>query len=79
MECKELLKMLNDYIDGDIDPAICEHFDKHLEDCDPCQVVVDNIRKTIKLYKGDAEISLPEEFKSRLHNLLRDNWKNKQD
>jgi hypothetical protein len=45
MKCEDLLKILSDYIDGDIDPKVCEGFERHLAECDPCQVVVDTIRK----------------------------------
>ena len=38
-------------MDGTVDPAICEEFEQHMAGCNPCQVVVDNIRKTITLYK----------------------------
>ena len=51
MKCAELLASLNEYVDGTVDPAICEEFEKHMAGCNPCQVVVDNIRKTITLYK----------------------------
>ncbi len=30
MKCEELLKMLNDYVDGDIAPEVCEGFESHL-------------------------------------------------
>ena len=50
MKCEELLALLNEYVDGSVDPAICETFEHHLKGCNPCQVVVDNIRQTITLY-----------------------------
>jgi hypothetical protein len=45
MKCAELLAVLNEYVEGTVDPAICEEFEKHMAGCNPCQVVVDNIRK----------------------------------
>lgn len=78
MKCEDLLRMLNDYVDGDIDPDICKDFAHHLEDCNPCSVVVDNIRKTITLYKqGGAEYKLPLEFHHKLHSMLRKKWEEK--
>lgn len=74
MNCEELLAMLNDYVDGDIDPGVCESFEKHLAGCNPCQVVVDNIRKTITLYKDGEPYELPLEFKKKLHSSLRERW-----
>jgi hypothetical protein len=42
--------------------------------CNPCQVVVDNIRKTITLYKEGKPVELPLEFQNRLHAALRKRW-----
>ncbi len=75
MNCEELLAMLNDYVDGGVDPGVCEQFEKHLAGCNPCQVVVDNIRKTITLYKNGRPCELPVEFRDRLHGALRQRWR----
>ncbi len=75
MKCEELLTMLSEYVDGTIDPAICQDFEKHMAGCNPCQVVIDNIRKTITLYKAGEPCALPAEFRTRLHSLLRERWK----
>jgi len=64
MECHELLKMLNEYVDGTVDPAICTEFEKHLAGCNPCQVVIDNIRQTITLYKQGQGTSCRRSFAS---------------
>jgi len=71
MKCEELLAMLNEYVDGPIDPGICEAFEKHLAGCNPCQVVVDNIRQTITLYKNGQPYALPPKFQKKLHAVLR--------
>jgi anti-sigma factor RsiW len=75
MKCEELLTMLNEYVDGTVDPAICDEFEKHLAGCNPCQVVVDNIRKTITLYQAGQPYELPVKFRTRLHAALREKWK----
>jgi anti-sigma factor RsiW len=77
MKCEELLKALGDYVDGEIDPSFCAEFEHHLEGCNPCQVVIDNIRKTVALYQGDKEYPLPEEFHKRLCDCLRARWEKK--
>ncbi|MFO1476435.1 MAG: zf-HC2 domain-containing protein [Verrucomicrobiota bacterium] len=77
MKCEELLAMLNEYVDGTVDPGICEQFEKHLAGCNPCQVVVDNIRKTITLYREGEAYELPVEFRRKLHDTLRQRWKEK--
>jgi hypothetical protein len=75
MKCEELLKALNEYVDGQIDPAICEEFEQQLADCNPCQVVVDNIRKTITLYRMGQPYEIPMEFRNRLRETLQVRWK----
>ncbi len=75
MKCEDLLSMLNEYVDGTIDPSICKEFERHLAGCNPCQVVIDNIRKTITLYREGKSYELPLEFRDRLHKVLRERWK----
>ncbi len=77
MTCDDLLKALNEYVDGKVDPAICERFESHLAGCNPCQIVVDNIRQTITLYRAGEPYELPAEFRQELHHSLRDAWKKK--
>ena len=78
MRCDELLAILNEYIDGEIDPRVCDELEAHLAECDPCRVVVDNTRQTIRLYRNEQEIELPAEFRQRLHQSLRDKWRQRQ-
>ena len=77
MKCEELLKALSDYVDGDVDASVCQEFEEHLAGCNPCQIVVDNVRKTITLYKAGEPYPLPEEFQRRLHASLRARWQQK--
>ena len=74
MTCEELLKALNEYVDGEQLTGICEGFAEHLAGCNPCQVVVDNIRNTILLYKSGKPFEVPEEFHARLQQSLRVRW-----
>ena len=69
--------MLNEYVDGTVDPAICKEFEQHMAGCNPCQVVVDNIRKTITLYKNGQPYKLPARFRNRLHGALQQRWQEK--
>jgi anti-sigma factor RsiW len=74
MKCVDLLALLNEYVDGELEPSICEEWERHLADCYPCRVVVDNVRGTITLYKEDRPYDVPEAFRRRLHDLLRSRW-----
>jgi len=74
MKCDELLAALNDYVDGELDPAIYEELRSHLTDCNPCQIVIDNIRQTVTLYKASRPIALPKPLQRHLGRLLRERW-----
>ena len=73
--CDELLALLNEYVDGGVDPGVCKDFEAHLAKCNPCRVVVDNVRRTITLYRHDKPCALPKSFSRRLHTCLRKHWK----
>ena len=75
MKCEDLLQALNEYVDDKLDAKICEEYRQHLESCNPCQVVIDNIRKTITLYKADQPYPLPAAFHDCLHQALREKWR----
>lgn len=77
MSCEELLKALNEVIDDQSALALYHEFANHLAGCNPCQLVVDNIRKTIALYKAGEPYQMPEEFQNRFREALRSKWKSK--
>jgi hypothetical protein len=77
MTCEELLKALNDYVDGAPLTEICEEFSQHLAGCNPCQVVVDNIRQTISLYQHGQPFEMPAGFETRLRQSLKQQWEKK--
>jgi hypothetical protein len=77
MKCEELLAMLNEYVDGTADPVVCAEFEHHMAGCDPCQMVVDNIRQTITLYKDGQPFTMPVKFRRQLHEVLRQRWREK--
>lgn len=74
MSCEELLKALNDYVDDEAALAVYREFADHLAGCNPCQLVVDNIRKTIRLYKAGEPYPMPAAFSDRLRDALRARW-----
>ena len=77
MTCEELLKALNEYVDGAQLTEICEEFSQHLAGCNPCQVVVDNIRQTISLYRDGHPYEMPKNFEQRLQQSLKSKWEEK--
>lgn len=64
--CRELFAQLSDYIDGDLDPGICEEIDRHMEGCDPCVAFVESLRRTVKLVETHPGEPLPDGLRHEL-------------
>ncbi len=65
--CRDLLKSLSDYVDGTLDESLCVEVEKHMADCDRCQVVVDTLRKTVELYHDlPPPPTVPDDMRTRL-------------
>ncbi len=65
-ECRELLKDLSDYVDGDLDETLCLEIEHHMAECDNCRVVVDTLRRTVLLYHALPSEPMPGEVEARL-------------
>ena len=69
--CHELLNSLSDYVDGTLGEELCTELERHLSDCENCQVVIDTLKKTIYLYKVTAESpEVPDDVRQRLYHRL---------
>jgi len=69
--CAELLGSLSAYIDGDLNPELCQELEKHLAGCDDCRVVLNTTRRTIDLVHSPVEKpGLPEDVRERLFKRL---------
>jgi anti-sigma factor RsiW len=77
MKCQEMLRALGDFVDGELAPAICEEFEKHLAGCDACQVVIDTMRRTITICREGRPVELPPAFRRRLDDALREKWRSR--
>ena len=69
--CRELLGQLSDYVDGELEAALCDELEAHLSQCPDCRVMVDTLRKTITLYRSQAQPELPADVQDRLYRVLR--------
>ena len=64
--CHDLLKTLSDYVDGELDPSLCQEIEKHMAECERCHIVIDTLRKTVELYRTMPTPPLPEGVRERL-------------
>lgn len=68
--CRDMLKNLNDYIDGELDEALCTELERHMSECENCRVVVDTLRKTVLLYNHLPAEPMPDALEARLFKCL---------
>jgi anti-sigma factor RsiW len=74
MECATLLRLVDGYLDGRLAPRSRRRLEVHLCSCGGCRVVVDTVRRTIRLYRGSRAVAMPGPCRRRLHRLLRARW-----
>jgi RNA polymerase sigma-70 factor, ECF subfamily len=46
--CKQMFAELSGYLDQELDDALCEELEKHMEGCAPCQTFLSSLRKSIE-------------------------------
>lgn len=72
LSCREILEKLSEYIDEEIDPAVCDEIEAHMAGCSPCIAFLNTLKKTVKLYNtAGEEVKVPEEASQKLHDFLR--------
>jgi anti-sigma factor RsiW len=72
MTCRELTELLLEYIQGELDPDLCEHIHRHLSLCPPCEAYVETYRITIQLTRRLPAAPMPPELAERLEDALRE-------
>lgn len=69
--CRQLVEMLSDYVDGELSKNLCADLEKHLAGCENCRIVVDTMRKTVYLYRvASSSPTLPTDVRERLYRCL---------
>ncbi len=69
--CQQLMASLSEYVDGTLDETLCIELERHLCECDDCQIVFNTLKKTIELYrKTSPGVDVPEDVRTRLYARL---------
>jgi len=68
--CKEVIRELSDYLDGELDPDLAAALTRHLEHCEDCGIIVDTTRKTVEIFCKTEPAPLPEDVQERLNRIL---------
>jgi anti-sigma factor RsiW len=74
LECRELVELVTEYLEGALTPEERTRFELHLAICPGCAAYVRQLRATLGASRRLSEGSLPDETRARLLTAFRD-WK----
>ena len=72
MTCRELIAILDDYLDGTLADDLRADLEDHLANCIPCRAYLATYRKTREIGTPAARVEMPDEMRARLRRFLRD-------
>jgi predicted anti-sigma-YlaC factor YlaD len=70
IDCHQVRRVLSDYLEDDLAPELRVRIEKHLQSCDHCRAVYDELRNIVRLLGNEEFIELPEGFSQRLYKRL---------
>ena len=70
MNCKGVIREISNYIDGDLDAAMKQELERHLDHCEDCAMVVNQTKMTVEIFCDSQPVELPTDVRSRLHQAL---------
>jgi len=69
-KCKKIMECLSDYMDGEASEQLCKMVEKHIEECNECRCMLENIKVIIEMLHSLPEEDIPEDVeKSVLEQL----------
>jgi anti-sigma factor RsiW len=72
LNCRDTIRELSNYIDGELELAIRHELERHFEHCEDCMIVLIQTRKSIQILCDCEPLPLSADLHSRLHQALRD-------
>lgn len=71
LRCRDIVELLEDYLDGALDPETTSALEAHLADCQDCTAFINTYRGTVQSSRALSERQLPRELRERLITFLR--------
>ena len=68
--CRKLFAALSDYMDGLVDDAVCEQMDRHIDDCQPCQVFLRSLKSAVQQCRAYSPQCHSQRGKELRHQLV---------
>jgi anti-sigma factor RsiW len=74
LECREVVEVVTDYLEGAMPPGERLRFDQHLALCEGCQAYLEQLRTVIRVAGRPAVDAVPPETMAGLLRAFRD-WR----
>lgn len=71
LQCRDIVELLLEYLDGELDHATAEALEAHLADCQECTAFLNTYRGTVRMTRRLREEILPAALRERLLTFLR--------
>ena len=73
MDCEEATKLMDGYLDGELDPVTSQKVEQHLRDCRKCEQAYEVHTAVIHaISRGATYYKAPDELRQRVHASLRE-------
>ena len=73
MNCEEATKLMDGYLDGELDPITSQKIEQHLRDCHKCEQAYEaDTALAHAISQGAPYYKAPAELRQRIHSSLRD-------
>ena len=70
LTCKQFLGELNDFLDESVSEEMKADWQRHVNACPNCFVIVDTTKKTLQVFKGSEVKEIPPDVEARLMRAL---------
>jgi anti-sigma factor RsiW len=74
LTCADIVKLVTDYIEGQLTPAERRRFEGHVAICPPCRAFLNQMRTTVELVGDLREEDVPPDMEEHLLAAFRD-WR----
>jgi anti-sigma factor RsiW len=74
MNCRQVVELMTDYIEGTLAPAERARFEDHIAGCDGCTAYLEQMRITRRIVGRLADVPMPQSVERDLVEAFR-NWR----
>jgi hypothetical protein len=68
--CLSMFEKLSEYIDNELDEMTCRDIERHVEECVPCKICLETLKRTVKLCNKVDSTPVPESVSLKLKELI---------